>query len=509
MSELSDSDRPSAESGSDRDLLCYDLPCRPLPGIGKVLVTGASGYVGGRLIPELIARGYQVRALVRASSPEYEELWPGAEIVVADALDKESLSIALRNINTAYYLIHSMLLGPRGFEAAEIEAASNFREAAEENEVQRIIYLGALGDVRTQLSSHLRSRMHVSGQLERGEVPVTVLRAAIIIGSGSASYEIIHHLVKNLPVLPYPPWATNRCQPISIRDVVKYLVGVLETPETSGKTLDIGGPDVLTYCEMLQVFARLVTQRRVFLSVFFLSDVRAYAYVTSLVTPVPAPITLCLIEGLRNEVVCENSTIRELVPFTPISYEEAIVRAMNREEQDNVRTRWSGAYPPAYELAMKLHEIGDESTYTDLHVLHTAKTASSLFQSISKVGGKEGWFSNNWLWRMRGVIDRILLGVGDSRGRRSQATLQVNDVIDFWRVEGLEPNRRLLLRAEMKLPGKAWLEFRVDDEGHSRRLSVAPYFLPRGLAGRLYWFALVPFHQFIFSDLIEQIERRS
>ena len=237
------------------DLFCIDLPTQPVPGAGKILVTGASGYIGGRLVNELLARGYRVQVLVRGNAVHYQELWPEAEIVVADVLKPESLQSALAGIDTAYYLIHSLLLGRHQFYDADIQAAHNFRRAAQEHTVKRIIYLGGLGDTETSLSEHLRSRIHVSEELQNGPVPVTILRAATIMGSGSASYEIIKHLVKKLPVINVPTWANTRCQPIAVRDVIKYLVGCLETPATAGKSFDIGGQDILTYREMLEIFA--------------------------------------------------------------------------------------------------------------------------------------------------------------------------------------------------------------------------------------------------------------
>jgi uncharacterized protein YbjT (DUF2867 family) len=235
------------EPWENENFFCHDLPSEPRKDTGKILVTGASGYIGGRLVPELLARGYQVRVMVRAASPVYKELWPDAEIVVADALDMARLQMALEDVDTAYYLIHSLLLGPKGFASADVQAAIHFRKAAEEKQIKRIIYLGGLGDTRTKLSSHLQSRIQVAEELKRGKVPVTILRAAIIIGSGSASYEIIQHLVRRLPIILIPRWAMTKCQPIAIRDVIKYLVGVLEIPETSGKFFDIGGKDILSY----------------------------------------------------------------------------------------------------------------------------------------------------------------------------------------------------------------------------------------------------------------------
>ncbi len=491
----------------ENDLLCRDLPTRYNPLIGKILVTGASGYIGGRLVPELIARGYKVRVMVRAISPEYSALWPNAEIVVADALDLGRLRIALEDIDAAYYLIHSLRLGPKEFESADMQAARNFRIAAEEKGLKRIIYLGGLGDIRSSLSSHLRSRAEVANELKRGKVPVTILRAAIIVGSGSASYEIIQDLVRKLPVILIPRWAKNRCQPIAIRDVIKYLVGVLETSETSGKYFDIGGRDILTYEAMMKVLGELLHKKPIFMLVPF-ANIRFFAYASSLITPVPASITGCLMEGLKNEVICQDESIKGLIPFKPLSYKEAILRAMSREEQDKVHTRWSDAYPPAHELALKLNELEGKVAYTASCSLITGKDTASLFRSICKIGGKEGWFHSNWMWRLRGGIDRVLLGVGSVRGRRSYSTLKVNDVIDFWRIEDIQENRKLLLRAEMKLPGKAWLEFNLKEEDNKRALNVTAYYDTHSLFGKIYWHICLPFHHLIFHNLIKEIERR-
>ena len=490
-----------------RDLFCSDLPSGPLPGMGRVLVTGASGYIGGRLVPELLARGYSVRIMVRAPSPVYQEQWPQVEVVAADALDPTQLRIALHGVDTAFYLIHSLLLGQREFAAADIQAAINFRTAAEENKLNRIIYLGGLGDTQSTLSLHLQSRIQVAEELRKGSVPVTTLRAAIIIGSGSASYEIIQHLVKKLPILVIPRWAKTKCQPIAIRDVIKYLVGTMEIPETAGCSFDIGGNDILSYHEMLNIRAELLGKKRLFIP--FFSILPLYSYVGSFVTPVPAPITRSLMEGLKNEVICQNTAIRHYLPFRTLSYREAIIRAMNREEQDQIHTRWSDAYPPAHELALKFHELTGGPRYTGTYSLTTAKEGSALFAAICKIGGKEGWFSNNLLWRMRGAIDKMLLGVGTARGRKSHSSLRINDVIDFWRVEDLQKDRRLLLRAEMKLPGKAWLEFTVRDDRTRRILTISAYYHPEGYLGRVYWFIFLPFHEILFNNLIKQIEARS
>lgn len=491
-------------------LSCDNLPTTPHPGVGLILVTGASGYIGGRLIPELLARGYNVRAMVRSEFliNIHEENWAGADIVVADALKKEHLNWALEGVHTAYYLIHSLLLGHKEFEAADIQAAINFREAALEEGVKRIIYLGGLGDSKNSRSQHLRSRIKVGDELRAGKVPVTTLQAAIIIGSGSAPYEIIRHLASRLPVLPMPHWSKNKCQPIGVRDVIKYLVGVLENEETTAKSFDIGGKDVMTYALMLKSFSEILHKKTIFIPAPFLS-IGFYSYFASLLTPVPAQITVGLMEGLRDEVVCRNNKIRRHIQFKPSGYKEAIVRALTREEQDRVYTRWSDSYPPAHELAMKLDELDEHPTFTTSYSIFSEKEASAIFESVCGIGGKQGWFNSNWMWRTRGAVDRMLFGVGSARGRKRHSTLEVNDVIDFWRVEDIRTDRRLLLRAEMKMPGKAWLEFSISRKNDKCRLTITAHFYTDNIPGKVYWYIFFPFHHFIFNDLLEQITSKA
>ena len=494
--------------GKSQALFCADLPSCPTPEIGVVLVTGGAGYIGGRLVPELIARGYHVRVLVRGKPIRYAERWPGAEIVAGDCLDSQSLDWALEGVHTAYYLIHSLALGPEEFERADTLAAANFRKAAERQGINRIIYLGGLGSKRAELSDHLRSRMDVAEELERGPVPVTILRAAVIIGSGSASYEIILHLVKRLPIIPVPIWARNFCQPIGIRDVIKYLVGVLEIKKTTGRVFDIGGRDILTWIQMLKVLAEVVEKKNVFVRCP-IRHIGVYSYLASIVTPVPALITRCLMNGLKNSVCCRENSITKILPFEPFSYRESVAGALSREEQDRVQTRWSDAYPPAHDLAERLDELEEPPRYTASSSLFTNKDAASLFKSFCRVGGNRGWFHNNWMWRLRGMIDRLLLGVGTSRGRRSYSSLGVNDVIDFWRVEDLQKDRRLLLRAEMRIPGKAWLEFAIGREDGGNRLMVTAYYDASTVFGIGYWYTFLPFHEHLFNNLIRQIAKRS
>ncbi len=492
---------------SRTSLFCQELGTEPLEGIGRILVTGASGYIGGRLVPELLARGYSVRAMVRGDKSACSNRWPEAEVVSGDVLDEESLSSALEGVCCAFYLVHSLLLGPKDFEAADIQAAIAFRTTAAKHSVERIIYLGGLGDVQTSQSAHLRSRARVAEELAAGEVPTTILRAAIIIGTGSASYEIIHHLAGKIRLSLIPHWARNKCQPIAIRDVIKYLVGVMESPASAGMSFDIGGADILTYEQMVKIFAEC-TNKKVFSLLSPVSSIKLYSYLTSLMTPVPARITASLMEGLKDEVVCRNNHIRAFIPFTPLTYREAIVGALTREEQDRVYTRWSDAYPPAHELAMKLHEMDEQPTYCANHSIVTEVESSALFKSVCRIGGDRGWFNSNWLWRTRGGIDRLFFGVGSSRGRKRRSALEMNDVIDFWRVEDIKRNRRLLLRAEMKLPGKAWLEFNIAEDDGNRKFSIKAYFYTNSFVGDVYWYFFLPFHHFIFTDLLEQIERR-
>ena len=429
-------------------------------------------------------------------------------MVIADATNRDQLLQVFDNVDTAYYLIHSLHLCPKDAPSSDFEAAAAFRTAAEEKQIKRIIYLGGLGDIRNPFSPHLGGRMEIANELRSGTVPVTVLRAAFIIGSGSASYEIISHLVKKLPIIFVPPWAKNRLQPIGIRDVVKYLVGSLEVPETAGMDFELGGQDVLTFEQMLRILAEILNSRTFFIP-FFFPYLPLYTYPLSLLTPVPNTITQCLMEGLKSEAVVLDDSIKRLIPFEPISYREAIIRAMSREEQDRVHTRWSDAYPPAHVLALKLHELRRQVAYGARYSLLTPKGSAALFRSFSRIGGKEGWFHGNWLWRIRGMMDRILLGVGSIRGRKSHTYLEVNDVVDFWRVEDIKQAERLLLRAEMKLPGKAWLEFHIREEEGQRRLSVVAYYDTHTLFGRVYWYIFLPFHHFLFKNLLKEIEKRS
>jgi len=487
---------------------CDDLPTDPRIDKGLILVTGATGYIGGRLVPELLARNYRVRVMVRSFSPDYASRWPGAEIVQGDALDVEQLNTALKGVDTAYYLIHSLLLGYKKFEKTDIQVAINFRIAAENQKIKGIIYLSGLGKRNTQLSPHLENRAIVGENLSQGPIPVTILRAGMIIGSGSASYEILSNLVRNTPIFFIPGWAKTKSQPIALRDVIKYLVGVLELDEARGKEFDIGGKTILTYDKKLRDLAKLLGKKRIFLPAVITTHA-VYGYLASLLTPVPGPITKVLVRGCRNEAICHNNEIRELIKFEPLSFEEALIAALLREEKDQVTSRWSDSFPYAHELSVKLTELNPVPKYNTSYCLLSFKEPASLFKSFCSIGGKVGWFQSNWMWRLRGMIDRLLLGVGSSRGRRSYSELRVDDVIDFFRVENIKKDKLLLLRAEMKIPGKAWLEFIIDSYEGLNKLSVTAYFQPSGIMGKLYWYFFLPFHFYLFKALIKQIEKRS
>lgn len=490
------------------EILCSNLLTRPKPQLGTILVTGATGYVGGRLVPELLERGYHVRVMTRGTADECKLRWPEAEVVVADALDPPQLDDALRGVHTAYYLIHSLLLGPKIFASVDLRAAVNFRKAAQKMGIKRIIYLGALGNIETILSQHLKSRKQVAEELKAGSVPVTVLRAAVIIGSGSASYEILHHLIKRSPLFLTPFWAQTRSQPIGIRNLINVMVGVLETDETTGRSYDVGGKDILTYENMLRNMAEVMGKKCYFIKSAF-ANTHVYAYVASLLTPVPATIIRSLLESCYNEVICNPANLPPDQMYRPISYKEAILRAMSRVEQDKVHSRWTDEYPRAHELAIKLHELLPPPYYISRYGLITHKKAADLFKAISQIGGKDGWFHANWMWRLRGFLDQMLMGVGGARGRRSDSSLRINDVVGFWRVEDVKINYRLLLRAEMKLPGLAWLEFLIEQHPMGNKLNVIAYFEPTGLPGKLYWYNFLPFHRFIFTNLLKQIVKRS
>ncbi len=469
-----------------------------------ILVTGATGYIGGRLVSQLLEKGYRVRCLARDTTRLRGRAWEKqVEIVSGDLLDRDTLGPALEGCGAAYYLVHSMAGGEGNFGERDRVSATNFSGAAEAAGLGRIIYLGGLGRREEKLSKHLTSRHEVGDILRAGKVPTTELRAAMIIGSGSASFEMLRALVLRLPAMICPRWVSNRTQPIAIRSVLAYLTGCLENPATAGRVFDIGGPDVLTYKQMMERFAAIVGVRRWIFVVPVLTP-RLSAYWANLVTPVPASIAFPLIEGLKAETICEDDGIRELVPIPLIGFDEAVRLSLAAIKRREVATRWTNAsLPDSRSPAVPFDPA--EFPIFDRQKVECTASPSALFDRVARVGGRVGWYYADFLWKIRGWMDRVIGGVGLRRGRRDPVKVFAGDAIDFWRVVDVVPGERLLLHAEMKVPGDAWLEFVVKPAGDHSELVQTAYFRPMPFWGKLYWDALYPLHWFIFRGMARGI----
>ncbi|MEU7832523.1 MULTISPECIES: SDR family oxidoreductase [unclassified Nonomuraea] len=472
---------------------------------GQVLVTGATGYIGGRLVPELLDAGHRVRCMVRSPARLRDLPWAGStEIVAADALDAAATRAALEGVDVAYYLIHTMG-GGKGFADADRRSARAFAAAAEAAGIRRIVYLGGLtGD--EDLSPHLRSRAEVADIFLGCRVPAVVLRAAVIIGAGSASFEMLRYLTERLPVMTTPRWVRSRTQPIAVHDVLRYLRACASIPEEVDRAFDIGGPDVLTYADMMRGYAAAAgLPPRCIIPVPLLSPWLSSHWV-GLVTPVPATIARPLVESLRNEAVCREHDIAAYVPDPPeglIGFRRAVALALRKIKEADVATRWSSASTPGApsDPLPTDPDWAGGSLYIDRRTLTSDVPPGALWDVIEGIGGGNGWYSLPVAWRARGVLDRIAGGVGLRRGRRDPRRLRVGDSIDFWRVEEIESGRLLRLRAEMRLPGLAWLELAVRQEDGRTVYEQRAIFYPRGLLGHLYWWTLVPFHRLIFGRL--------
>lgn len=468
----------------------------------NILVLGATGYIGGRLVPRLLQAGYSVRVMARSPLKAQGKAWPGVEIVQGDVLETADIDRACEGIHILYYLVHSMSAGEADFEGRDRIGARNVAEAAARAGVGRIIYLGGLGNRGSATSPHLRSRHEVGSILRSGSVPVTEFRAAVIIGSGSASFEMIHHLVNRLPVMVCPRWVNVRTQPISIRDVIRYLLDCLGLPETTGRTIDIGGPDVLTYREMMLTTARSLGLRRLIYTVPVLTP-RLSSYWVNLISPIPFSLARSLIESLRHETVCEDPSGMELFAFRPMGFREAVDAAFDHVRRFKVETTWSEA---GNHTPQVLAAIDPSHLLLDRNVIDSTLRRDALFRVVSSIGGDRGWYYADSLWRIRGFIDKQIGGVGLRRGRRHPVNLKIGEALDFWRVEDLVPGKRLLLRAEMIVWGHAWLDFRLEDgpEDTLRLVQDAIYY-PHGIGGLLYWYAMVPFHFVVFRGLLRTI----
>jgi uncharacterized protein YbjT (DUF2867 family) len=476
------------------------------------LVTGASGYIGGRLVPELLSAGCAVRCMPRDPGKLSDRPWSDeVEIAVADALDPDAVRRAMEGIDVAYYLIHSLGTGA-SFEQRDRAAARTFAAAAKDAGVQRIIYLGGIiSGQPDQLSPHLRSRAEVGDILLASGVPTAALQAAVIIGSGSVSFEMLRYLTERLPAMITPQWVNTRIQPIAVHDVLRYLVGSAALPADVSRRFDIGGPDVITYAEMMRRYAEVAgLTPRIIVGVPVLSPWLSSLWV-GLVTPVPASLAMPLVESLRNEVVCAEHDIAEYLPDPPeglLSLEQAIALALRHTREGVVSTSWSSAATPGAPsdpLPTDPAWAGG-SLYVDERTQVVHASPAALWRVIEGIGGETGWYSFPAAWAVRGLLDRLAGGVGLRRGRRNPSHLLVGDALDFWRVEAMEPGKLLRLRAEMKLPGLAWLELSIG-QGDDGLLTYnqRAIFQPRGLAGHAYWRSISPFHGIVFGGMLQNI----
>lgn len=462
-----------------------------------ILVTGATGYVGGRLIPRLLERGHQVRVFVRDPQRIAGRPWAGAvEVFTGDMLNPASVTAAVAGVDAAYYLVHAMGAGGE-FRARDLLAAAIFGSAA--RDLAHVIYLGGLLPDASDISEHLRSRAEV-GEILRGYCRATEFRAGPIIGSGSASFEMVRYLTERLPMMVTPQWVLNTVQPIAIRDVLGYLLAALDS-EPLG-IVDIGS-EPLTFKAMMEQYAAARGLHRVIIPVPVLAPTLAARWV-GFVTPIPNTLAVPLVQGVVHSLVGDTTRARRAFPdIRPIEYREAVELALGRIEHGNVETSWSGA-------------LGAEATYTltdaegmmrEVRTRFTTLPPERLFASFSSIGGERGWLTWEWAWEIRGLVDKAVGGPGLRRGRRHPTQLLPGEALDFWRVEAVEPPRLLRLRAEMRVPGRAWLQWETQPEGNGTRLIQTALFAPTGLFGMLYWYSLYPVHKFVFSDMINAIIR--
>jgi uncharacterized protein YbjT (DUF2867 family) len=483
-----------------------------------ILVTGATGYIGGRLVPRLLEAGYAVRCLARSPRKLTDRPWATdarVEILQGDLSNGEALVDALRGCGSVYYLAHSIASAGADYPTQDREMARRFAEAARIAGSARIICLGGLGELGAGLGEHLASRQEVERMLASSGAPVTVLRGALIIGSGSVSFEVLRYLVERLPVMVTPRWMSTPCQPIAVRNVLAYLVGCLSVPETEGLTLDIGGPEVVTYRDLMRIMAEeLGLRHRIVIPVPVLAP-RLSAFWIHLVTPIGHRLAAPLVEGLRNPAVCRDGEARRLMPQRLLTVREAIRLALVRVQQREVRTIWSAAGPIPGDPDWSGGTVLTEKRSVALDV-----PPAAVYRAVCRMGGANGWYAAGRLWSLRGALDRLVGGPGLRRGRRDPEDLSFGETVDFWRVIGLERNRLLILRAEMKVPGDAELEFAIEpqddrgaplspeatDRAPRSHLTQTARFRPRGLAGHAYWYAMLPFHAVVFSRMLRGIK---
>jgi uncharacterized protein YbjT (DUF2867 family) len=472
----------------------------------RVLVTGATGYIGGRLVPRLLEAGYDVRCMTR--NPTHLDSMPWrdrVEAVFGDVLSHRTLAPALEGCDTAFYLIHSMA-GSRDFVDADRRAAENFRDAAANAGLKRVVYLGGLGSSNGDLSEHLASRNEVGEVLLAGPVPTTMLRAAVIIGSGSMSFEMVRHLTEILPIMARPPWTQTKCQPIGIRNVLEILIAAIDDPAEGDHVYDVGGPDILTYEEMMQAYAEeagLPRRLVVPLPIFGMALSKLFV---AFATPLPPRVVGPLIESVSHDVVVANPTPPGFEPADLLTYRESVRLALRRVQYDSVETRWSGA--PGRPAAPMPHDPAwsGEKMYIDRHMTETTAPVEDVMWAVNRLGGDVGYYAWNWAWRVRGLADQFVGGVGLRRGRRDPEEVRLGETIDFFRVVEADDDR-LTLEVEMKVPGTGWLGWTAIKTPAGTRVIQSARFAPRGLFGRLYWWSMIPFHHVIFRRMLRNIVR--
>jgi uncharacterized protein YbjT (DUF2867 family) len=475
-------------------------PCR-------VLVTGPTGYIGGRLAPRLVAAGHLVRCVARDPRRLEGRGWAGMEIVKGDLSRHDDTHRALDGIDVAYYLVHSMAAG-EAFRERDAAMARLFGRCARQSGVRKIVYLGGLGDPTQLSSTHLLSRQEVGRLLGSAGVPVIEFRAGVIVGSGSASFEMIRSLVERLPLMITPRWVDTRCQPIGVRAVLGYLLEALDHSAAAG-VYEIGGPDVMTYREMMLGYAELRGLHRLVVPLLVPHPEWSARFV-SLVTPIPYPITQPLLESLRTEMVVGDDRARREFTVTPLGYRESVQLALARIAADDVETTWSSSLASfGHDGTAHRQLAAHEGMLLERHCVHVDAPPEAVFQVICSLGGERGWPAGNALWQLRGAMDRVVGGVGMRRGRRHPTVLHVGEPVDFWRVEALTPPHLLRLRAEMKLPGVAWLQFELRPDEDGTFIQQTAFYEPKGLPGNLYWYAVRPFHRFVFPGLVRAVRREA
>lgn len=474
------------------------------------LVTGATGYIGGRLVRELLQHGYRVRVLARHVERLSNYPWfSQVEIVEGDANDRQAVAKSLENVDVAYYLLHALMVAD-DFVELERQWATTFGECAKAADVKRIIYLGGMAETSNTLSPHLSSRAETGEILRASGVPTIELRAGVVIGSGSASFEMLRYLTERLPVMITPKWVNVRIQPIAVRDVLRYLVGAAGVSEQINRDFDIGGPEVLTYRELMLQYAEAAGLRKRYILPLPVLTPRLSSGWVGLVTPVPITLARRLIDSLRNEVVARDESIKKYIPDPPAgltTFKRAVSLALAKIKEANVETRWSNASlmgGPSEPLPTDPKWAGG-SLYTDIRTETTNDPIEVVWPRIESIGGDNGYSTATWAWELRGLQDRLVGGVGLRRGRRDPYFLLEGEALDFWRVEALDRPHLLRLRAEMKMPGLAWLEFKAEETEAGTRVTQRAIFVPKGLLGHIYWWTVFPMHGLVFPSMVKHV----